>query len=41
MVVSQDVQVAVQSLFVQQPPEGMQTVVLPLVHDLVVDPLQA
>jgi len=41
LVVSQDVQVAVQSLFVQQPLEGMQTVVLPLVHDFVVDPLQA
>jgi hypothetical protein len=35
-VVSQVVQVAVQSVFVQQPPIGMQIVVPPMVQDLVV-----
>ena len=41
LLVSQVMQVPVQSLFVQQPVVGMQTVVLPLVHDLVVEPVQA
>jgi hypothetical protein len=39
LLVSHAMHVPVQSLFVQQPEEAMQTVVLPLVHDLVVEPL--
>jgi hypothetical protein len=39
LLVSHVMHIPVQSLFVQQPDEAMQTVVLPLVQDLVVDPV--
>jgi hypothetical protein len=41
LLVSQVMHVPVQSLFVQQPVVGMQTVVLPIVQDFVVEPVQA